>query len=271
MASRLGVVLGGTVAATAVLVWLVTTTLGTAGALVLAVVLVAAAAASGVHLGSRLSRSHRELVRRDQEMSMTASHELRTPITSLRLALEDVTLWKHTPADVSTELQRAIGELDRLSDAVTTMLDQHRAEHRGDVPSLDLSGATTTAVDRWRPTIDPSRQVRVVTRPGGTSVRTDAESVDRVLATLLDQFDGSGTGDVDVDVTPVGGTVRVQVSDHSAPRFPPGVIHGPATGKGAGQRLTLEEAGGLAESLGGYLAVADAPTTCLALILPAAP
>ncbi len=271
MASRLGVLLGATAAATAVLVWLATAVAGTAGAVVVAAALVAAAAVVGVHLGSQLSRSHRELVRRDQEMAMTASHELRTPLTSLRLALEDVTLWKHTPADVSTELQRAIGELDRLSDAVTTMLEQHREDHRGDAPALDLAATTTGAVDRWRPTIHPTRQVRVTTRPGETGVRVDADSVERVLATLLEQFDGSGTGDVEVDVARVGSTVRVEVSDDSAPRFPPGVIHGPATSKGAGERLTLAEAGGMAESLGGYLAVAEAPTTRLAFILPAAP
>jgi len=66
------------------------------------------AAFVGARVGSRLSRSFHALVRRDQAVAVRASHELRTPITALRLSLEDLTLWKQTPPDVRAELQRSI-------------------------------------------------------------------------------------------------------------------------------------------------------------------
>lgn len=232
-------------------------------------VLVALSFATGLALASRLATSYNALVRRDQAITVAASHELRTPITALRLSLEDLTLWKQTPAEVSDELHRAIGELDRLSGAVTRLLDQHREDHLDGSTDVDLTALATAAVRRWRTTIDASRAV-TVDAAGIALVRLNAGSVSRVLAAQLDQFDGHGTGDVRVEVARVGRTVRVRVLDQSSPRFSPGVIHGPTSAKNAGELLTLEEAGGLAESLGGYLAVEDAPTTCLSLILPAA-
>jgi len=56
-------------------------------------------------------------------MNASASHELRTPITALRLSLEDLTLWDSTPPAVRAELQRALREIDRLSTAVTRVLE----------------------------------------------------------------------------------------------------------------------------------------------------
>ncbi|NRQ48507.1 sensor histidine kinase [Aeromicrobium stalagmiti] len=236
----------------------------------IAVILAVAAGAVGLATGSRLSRTFRALVRRDQAVAVAASHELRTPITALRLSLEDLTLWKETPGEVSDELHRAISELDRLSDAVTRMLASHRQDQQDGVGLVDVAALTAGVVDGWRPRLDASREV-VVDAGTPSYVRLDAGSVNRIVSTVLDQFAGGGQGTVSIDVARLGRTVRVRVGDQSPPRFAPGVIHGRPTGKGGTDGLTLDEAGAVAEALGGYLAVAAAPTTRLALILPSAP
>ena len=92
----------------------------------------------------------------------------------------------------------------------------------------------------------------------------------QILDTLLAQFDDSGEGDIEIEVEDLKRTILVRMNDSGTRRLPPGVVHGPTTHKGAGDTLSLAEAGGLAESLGGYVAVEDVPTTSLALILPAA-
>ena len=72
------------------------------------------------------SRRVHQMLERERDVAVNASHELRTPITALRLALEDVAQWPETTPEVSEELARLVAEVDRLADAVTTLLDARR-------------------------------------------------------------------------------------------------------------------------------------------------
>ncbi len=231
------------------------------------VVVLTGAAVTGFIIAAQVSSAYEVLIRRDRAFTVAASHELRTPITALRLSLEDLTLWHTTPPEVSDELYRAINELDRLSAAVTQLLEEHRDDQRAGVEPVDLAALTQSVVSRWRGSIEPARQVRF-TGTEHAPVRTDAGSVGRIIAAQLAQFEEHGTGNVSIDVARVRQTIRIRICDQSSPRFSPGVIHGPATGKNTGDSLTLDEAAGVAEALGGYLAVEDSPTTCLSLTLP---
>ncbi|MGA8851618.1 MAG: HAMP domain-containing sensor histidine kinase [Aeromicrobium sp.] len=231
------------------------------------VVVLTGAAVTGFIIAAQISAAYEVLIRRDRAFTVAASHELRTPITALRLSLEDLTLWQTTPPEVSDELNRAITELDRLSAAVTQLLEQHRDDQRAGGDPVDLTTLTESVVSRWRGTVEPARQVHF-TGAAPAPVRTDAGSVRRVIAGQLAQFGEHGTGIVSIDVARVRQTIKIRVCDESSPRFSPGVIHGPATGKNVGDSLTLEEAASVAEALGGYLAVEDSPTTCISLTLP---
>ena len=77
-----------------------------------------------------------ELVRRERDVAVNASHELRSPITALRLEIEDLAMWPQTPADVAAELNSYLPELDRLSAAITEYLDTARGR-------TTTTGATT--------------------------------------------------------------------------------------------------------------------------------
>lgn len=71
-----------------------------------------------------------ELVRRERDFAVNASHELRSPITALRLGLEDLAMWPQTPPEVADELNSYLPELDRLSAAITQYLDAGRGRTR---------------------------------------------------------------------------------------------------------------------------------------------
>ena len=80
-------------------------------------------------IATALQDSGRQLdlmLQRERDVAVNASHELRTPITALRLAMEDVALWPETAPEVAAEMNRLIGEVDRLAAAVTTLLDARR-------------------------------------------------------------------------------------------------------------------------------------------------
>lgn len=80
-----------------------------------------------------------------------ASHQLRTPLTGLRLRLEEAKALAESPAAV-TELEAAIGEVDRLSHTVDELLLLSR---EGERPlagaAVALGDLVADALRRWRP------------------------------------------------------------------------------------------------------------------------
>ncbi len=86
------------------------------------------------------------LLQAERDIAVHASHELRTPITALRLELEDLALWPETPPTVATELQRSVGELDRLSAAVTDLLAVSRDRAATAEIDLDLDALIADTV-----------------------------------------------------------------------------------------------------------------------------
>lgn len=206
-----------------------------------------------------------QLVRRERDLAITASHELRTPITALRLSLEDLTLWPQTPADVSEELTGSLAELDRLNAAITRLLDGGDATLLGTRVDVDLTGLSRAAVGRWREAaLERGREVAlgdeavvpasVVTGP-----------VEQIIDVLVEHALNAGSGRVTITARAAGSTLQVRVADESPRELPPGVLHQTTDD---GQPAGLSRAAGLAESMDGYLGVADEPLTTLVLALP---
>jgi two-component system, OmpR family, sensor kinase len=82
-----------------------------------------------------------------------ASHQLRTPLTGLRLRLEEAKAIGAGAAE--PEIDAAIAEVDRLSHTVQELLVLSRAgEREAAGAALDLDEVARTAVDRWRAEAD---------------------------------------------------------------------------------------------------------------------
>ena len=120
-------------------------------------------------IGSALTMAATQLdtlLRREREFAANASHQLRTPITALRLTLEDLTMWPETPPGVADELTANIGELDRLSAAITELLDLSRGELEADAVDVDVSALVATAVTRWSSQVEEAGRALVKSSPG---------------------------------------------------------------------------------------------------------
>ncbi|MGZ4168075.1 MAG: ATP-binding protein [Solirubrobacteraceae bacterium] len=130
-----------------------------------------------------------------------ASHQLRTPLTALRLRLEEAQAELGTPA-VAQELQAGLAEVDRLSATVDELLVLSRAgERRLEGASVDLEDLAAATVDRWR---HHARERGIALAhqtagPGGT-VWAARGDLDRILDALLENA---------INYSPAGTTVGV--------------------------------------------------------------
>jgi two-component system, OmpR family, sensor kinase len=89
------------------------------------------------------------LLRSQAEFVADASHQLRTPLTGLRLRIEEAQAARG-PEDAAIELKAATRELERLSQTIDELLLLSRAGER-DVPGerVELGTAAAAAVERW--------------------------------------------------------------------------------------------------------------------------
>jgi two-component system, OmpR family, sensor kinase len=141
-----------------------------------------------------LSRSFNDMTDRiarllsaQRDFVADASHQLRTPLTGLRLRLEEARALT-TGTDATVELDAALAEVDRLSHTVDELLLVSRAGERPLTgATLSLSDLATEAIDRWRPQAS-ARGISLVAQrdsaPG--SVWAAGADLERALDALLE-------------------------------------------------------------------------------------
>jgi len=120
----------------------------------------AAAAVEGSREQRSLARSFNEmtarvrrLLRVQQDFVADASHQLRTPLTGLRLRLEGLSERLRGDRAAHEELEAGMEEIDRLSQIVDELLVLSRAgEHELPGEAVELGAAVGAAGERWRAT-----------------------------------------------------------------------------------------------------------------------
>jgi signal transduction histidine kinase len=164
----------------------------------------------------RLSRA----LRAQQEFVADASHQLRTPLTGLRLQLEEAQASANGGASVGVELDAAIGEVDRLSQMVDELLLLSSAGGR-DAPAeeIELTASVRAAAKRWQATA--AECGIALTHTDGAVRRVTAARVDldRALDALVEnalRYSPAGSA-VEIEACPG----RVQVVDEG-PGLAPG-------------------------------------------------
>jgi two-component system sensor histidine kinase MprB len=114
-----------------------------------------------------------------------ASHELRTPIASLRANIQVLGEAERLPADEQKSLREdIISELDELTSLVGDVVELARGSERGGAPAEDvrLDEIVQSAVERTRRRGD----LRVALSLEPTLVRGQAERINRAVSNLLE-------------------------------------------------------------------------------------
>ena len=128
------------------------------------------------------------LLRSQQEFVADASHQLRTPLTGIRLQLEELRD-EVSPGDPrAAELDAALNEVDRLAGIVNELLILSRAGER-EMPAedLDVERQVEGAVARWRKAADEAGVELAYDHNGSAPRCVCARSdFDRVLDSLIE-------------------------------------------------------------------------------------
>jgi signal transduction histidine kinase len=142
-----------------------------------------------------------ELVGAQEQFVADASHQLRTPLTALRLRLEVATAAAADGEPVADDLEACLTEVARLSrlvDGLLALARAERADPRGDAEELDATEALRLVAEGWAPLAaehDVAVEVRVAAGTVPPSVVASADRVQQVLDNLVaNAVDASSPG-----------------------------------------------------------------------------
>ena len=150
------------------------------------------------------------LVRSQRDFVADASHQLRTPLTGLRLRVEAARAESGDPA-VDGELDAALAELDRLALMIDELLELSRAGERARAGErLALPELAASATRRWSATAARRDQRLTASADGAGAAWMSREDADRILDALVENaLDYSPAGS-EVEVAALAGRLEVR-------------------------------------------------------------
>ena len=224
--------------------------------------------------------------RRQKEFVANASHELKTPITLLRLSLEETLQDERLPADVQERLLAQERALSRMHRLVKNLLDLSRLEltERLERTTFCLHALLRQVLDEFQVLLAERQLTLQVHLQGACPILADREKIQRALINLVDNAIRYNVPGGTVTCRTFRDSVQVRVTITNTG---PGIAaadqarifdqffrceqsraseHG-----GAGLGLTIAHR--IVELHGGRIEIDSAPTgpTCLRVTLPLVP
>jgi signal transduction histidine kinase len=144
------------------------------------------------------------LVRSQQDFVSDASHQLRTPLTALRLRLEN--LEQDIAPEARDSLGAAVAETDRLARLVSELLALARADDDVEPAGpIDIAALAAGRVDAWS-ALAEERGISIETRATSLLARGGSGRVEQVLDNLLANA---------LEASPHGATIRITTARHN--------------------------------------------------------
>jgi signal transduction histidine kinase len=149
-----------------------------------------------------------QLVRSHKSLLANASHELRSPLTRIRMGLE--LMGDHPSAAARQEISRNIAELDQLIDEIllSSRLDAKEAD-MGTVEAIDLTGLAAEECAH----ADVDLEVREGTDNDALTVRGVPRLLRRAIRNLLENARRYGAGETSLELASRGDAAEIRVND----------------------------------------------------------
>ena len=215
----------------------------------------------------RTARRLGGILERERAFSADASHQLRTPLTAVRIGLEAALL---TPgADVTAAAEEALVELDRLEETVMDLLTLAR-DTRTSTEATDVALLSGKIVQHWTKLLaDQGRHLDLRLEPDLPPAAVSQPALRTVLDVLIDNARTHGDGTVWLAVRFQAGTLVLEVGDEG-----PGLSGDPKQAfarrspEARGSGIGLALARSLVEADGGRLEITSVRPAVFAVLLP---
>lgn len=209
-------------------------------------------------------------VRREQRFAEDASHQLRTPLTAARLALEAAIVSPDQPEEPA--IAEALVQVDRMEGTIDDLL---RLTRRTGTTSMtcDVGEAVTDADRRWRKECTEARRTLACeVELGLPSVQAPESAVRQLLDILIENSLRHGQGAIRLRARDLAGAIAIDVSDDGVvdPAVRDSLFDRGSSGANS-TGIGLSLAHDLAEAEGGRLRLTSPghPTTFTLVLLPA--
>ncbi len=223
-------------------------------------------------VGSALNSSSArvgELVGRERSFTADASHQLRTPLAALRLALESD---PRSSSDSATTVTSALEQVDRLQTTIETLMGVVRDRPTGE-QATDLGMAVGELEARWHGLLAAEgRPLRIVLKVEHPVAAISPAVLAEITEVLMGNAYVHGRGAVNVVVRHAGDAYALDVSDQG-PGFAGDLDQAFQRRVGDGHGIGLALARSLAHAQGARLQITHPgfhPTVSL-LVAPAQP
>ena len=166
-----------------------------------------------VALGAALQASADQLrrtIHRDREYIQHTSHVLRTPLTGLRLELEEALLAHDLDDDVRRSLTRCLKSVSRMQETVAELVEFERTRGLLDGSEVRVVDLGLQVATHWREELPPSREVRAFV-DAGEDLGVTPGPVEQVLDQVLADVSHHGSGAVSLHFEAAESHLRVRV------------------------------------------------------------
>jgi signal transduction histidine kinase len=209
------------------------------------------------------------MLARERSFSADASHQLRTPLTGLRLRLEAAL--DHPGQDLRHAITDGIAAADRLEQTIEELLALARDTRSSNVTPLDLPGLLEEIEAGWHDRLAAQdRALRVAVDPQAPVSLASTAAVRQVLTVLLDNAATHGFGTVSVTVRNAADALAIDVSDEGIGiTAPEPELFTRRSRLADGHGIGLALARSLAEAEGGRLRLTRPAPPTFTLLVPA--
>lgn len=199
-----------------------------------------------------------ERLSREQDFAEHASHVLRTPLTGLRMELEELSLRDDIPDDALETVVRSLDRIDSMNVVAGELVQLSRRGSLVAGSELPLRELATVCAQRWADTLAETDRSLTAAVEGNLETTYTPGPVEHILDLLLVDVLRRGTGPVRmVFVADSDGNLKIKLTTAGEVKAI----------RGAGSEVPITQARAVTTALGGRLIGSD-PVEGLEILLP---